>query len=144
MNLFGTIFTISIFMPEFMERVKTRTAEIWKDENDIFWIKLLPDVEIDLEDIIDNVLVARNITGGKAVLKIVDSRSNWTMTNEAEIYFKKEDTPEKTIARAVLINSVMDKLIKRFLLALLKPEVPLKFFTSEAEAVKWLLSFKAS
>ncbi len=125
-----------------MERIKTRTAEIWKDENDIFWVKLLSDVEIDLEDITDNLLVTRNITGNKPFLKILDSRSNWKMTPEASGYFKKEDVPETTIARAVLTSSMVDKIIKRFLLALYKPEVPLKFFTSEEDAAKWLLNFK--
>lgn len=129
-------------MVEFMEKIKTRTAELWKDENDIFWVRLLPNVEIDLEDITDNLLVTRNITGNKPCLKILDSRSNWKMTPDANVYFKKEDEPEKTIARAVLTSSHIDKLIKRFLLALYKPEVPLKFFTSEADAVKWLLNFK--
>lgn len=129
-------------MKYYMERIKTRTAEFWKDEHGIFWIKLLPVVEIDTEDLLDNLLVARNITGGEPHLKIVDSRTRWKMTPEAEAIFKKADTPDKTIARAVLTHSVTDKLIKSFLLALFKPSVPLKFFTSEDEAVEWLLTFK--
>ncbi len=122
-----------------MEKIKTRTAEIWKNEHEIFWVRLVNDAEIDIEDIADNLLVSRTVTGNKPVLKIFDSRNNWTMTPEAEIYFKKEDSPEKTIARAVLVNSISDKIIKSFLTRLYKPLVPLKFFTSEKEAVKWLL-----
>jgi len=129
-------------MQYYMERVKTRTAEFWKDEHGIFWIKLLPVVEIDAEDILDNLLVTRNLTGGEPHLKILDSRTKWKMTPEAETIFKKADTPDKTMARAVLTHSVTDKLIKGFLLALYKPSVPLKFFTSENEAIEWLLTFK--
>lgn len=125
-----------------MEKVVTRTAEIWKDKDDIFWVKLIPGMEIDMEDITDNLLVTRNITGGKPHLRVLDSRGSWKMTADAQKYFKQEDTPEKTIARAVLTTSLIDKIFKRFLLTLFKLEVPLKFFTSEEDAVKWLLNFK--
>ncbi len=139
---FGTIFTIYIFMQQIMEKTKTRTAEFWKDEHGIFWIRTLDVEEIDAEDIADNLLVTRTITKAEPHLKVLDSRSKWKMTPEAEAIFKKEDTPEKTIARAVLTDSVADKIIQSFLLTLYKPSVPLKFFTDEADAVKWLLSFK--
>jgi len=125
-----------------MEKIRTRTAEMWKDENGIFWATILPDVKIDKEDIADNLLVTRNLTGNVPCLRVFDSRNNWNMTEEAENHYKSEDIPEKTIARAVLVNSVADKIIKSFLVKLYKPTVPLKFFTTEAEAVNWLLTFK--
>lgn len=125
-----------------MEKIKTRTAEMWVDEQDIFWIKLLPETNIDTEDITDNMLVTRNLTNGAPSLKVLDSRANWKMTPEAETLYKREDTPERTIARAILTDSVIDKLFQGFLVKLFKPTVPLKFFTSEEEATKWLLTFK--
>ncbi len=125
-----------------MEKVKTRTAEFWKDEHGIFWIKLLQVDEIDAEDITDNMLVTRNLTQGAAHLKVLDSRVKWKMSPEAEAIFKREDSPEKTIARAVITSSIADRLLQSFLLTLYKPNVPLKFFTHEEEAVKWLLTFK--
>ena len=115
---------------------------MWLDKDGIFRTKILPVVEIDIEDITDNMLVTRTMTGNKPHLKMFDSRTNWKMTSEAQAYFKVEDKPERTIARAILVNSAADKLIKSFLLKLYKPSVPLKFFTSEAEAVTWLLGFK--
>jgi len=126
----------------FKEKVKTRTAEFWKDEHGIFWIKPFPVVEVDLEDLADNLLVTRNLTGGAPHLKLLDSRTRWKMTPEAEALFKAADTPDKTIARAVLTDSFTDKIIKSFLLTLFKPSVPLKFFTNEKDAVEWLLTFK--
>lgn len=125
-----------------MEKVRTRTAEMWKDDKGIFWVRVLPVVEMDKEDIIDNMLVTRNITGNTPHLRVLDSRTKWKMTPDAEEIFKREDTPDRTIARAVLVNSIADKIIKSFLVRLYKPNVPLDFFTSEEEAVKWLLTFK--
>lgn len=125
-----------------MEKIKTRTAEFWKDEQGIFRVVLLAIDEIDAEDITDNMLVTRNITKGEPHLKLLDSRAKWKMSPDAEAIFKREDTPEKTIARAVLVGSLADKWIKSFLLTLYKSSVPLKFFTSEEDALKWLLSFK--
>ncbi|MGZ3863083.1 MAG: DUF7793 family protein [Bacteroidia bacterium] len=123
-----------------MDKVITRTAVMWKDESSIFWVQLNAEVEIDKEDVADNLLVTRTITGNKPSLKILDSRKKWKMTPEAAEYFKREDSPEKTIARAVLVRSVADKLIRKFLIKLYKPTVPINFFTSESEAVKWLLA----
>jgi N-methylhydantoinase A/oxoprolinase/acetone carboxylase beta subunit len=125
-----------------MEEIKTRTAVMWLDDNGIFWVKLNPEVLIDKEDMADNLLVTRNITGNKPRLKVLDSRAHWKMNEDAREYFKKEDTSEKSIARAILVKSVANKLIKSILVKLYKPDVPLKFFTSESEAVKWLLNYK--
>src|ERR1700751_398402 len=125
-----------------MEKVKTRTLEMWKDDHGIFWVKVKPVVEIDKEDIADNLLVTRNITNNIPHLRILDSRTNWKMTPEAQEYYKTEDIPERTIAKAILVNTTTGKLIKSFLVKLHNPNVPLRFFTSEAEAIKWLLEFK--
>lgn len=124
-----------------MERVRTRTTEMWKDSNGIFWVRIFPVVEIDEEDIVDNLLVMRNITDGKPHLKIIDARTTWKITPSAESIFRQADTPEKTIARAVLTNSVADKLVQTVLAKLFKPGVPLRFFTNEDDATGWLLSF---
>lgn len=124
------------------EKVITRTAELWVDDDAIFRVKLLPDVHIDAEDITDNLLVTRNLTGGKPFLRLLDARTRWNMTPEAEVIFKSEDVPSRTIARAVVTKSLADKLFKSFLITLFKPNVPLKFFLLEEEAVKWLLSFR--
>jgi hypothetical protein len=139
--MFGTIFSDGETM-QLMEKVKTRTAEMWKDEHDIFWVRILPVVEIDWEDITDNMLVTRTITQNKPSLKLLDARTKWKITSAAQEYYKKEDVPERTIARAVLVASVADKLIQSFLTRLYRQEVPLRFFTSEEEAIKWLLSQK--
>lgn len=125
-----------------VERVKTRTAEIWKDQRGILWIVPMEGVLIDREDILDNFLVVRHLSAAKPVLKIIDSRGNWKLTPEAQDLFRKEDSPDKTIARAVLTKSRTERFIKSFLSRLYKPEVPLAFFTSEEEAAQWLLSQK--
>jgi hypothetical protein len=124
-----------------MERIRTRTAEMWKDGNGIFWVKILPQVEIDAEDIADNLLVTRTLTGGVPHLKVLDTRAKWRMSAAAQAVFRKEDTPEKTIARAVITSSLADQLLQTILTALFKPTVPLRFFTNEEDATGWLLSF---
>lgn len=128
-------------MKHIIEKVITRTAEFWLDDNGILCIKLLPVAIIDTEDVTDNMLVTRHLTGNRPALKLLDPRTKWKMTPEAEVIYKREDSPERTIAWAVLTDSVIDKLVQSFLVKLFKPSVPLKFFTNEADAVKWLLTF---
>jgi hypothetical protein len=141
-SVFGMIFTICIFMKQIMEKTTTRTAEFWVDEQDIFWVKMLPATNIDEEDMTDNLLVTRNLTGNKPFLKVLDSRAKWKMSPEAEAIYKREDSPERTTARAVITDSMFDRLLQSFFVRLFKPTVPLKFFTDEVEAIKWLLTFK--
>ena len=125
-----------------MEKVKTRTAEIWKDERDILWVKVLEGALIDREDAADNILVIRNLSENKPVLRMLDSRNNWGITPEGETYSQAAFKQSNTIAHAVIVSSLADKILKNFILQFNRPNVPLKAFTSEADALSWLLSLK--
>lgn len=124
------------------KRVVSRTAEFWCDENEILWSKPFANAEIDLDDCVDNILILKNLCAEPPCLKIVDSRNSWKITKEAQEYAQKADTPQRTLARAIIVSSVTDAVLKNFFLRFNKPEIPVKIFTSEAAAVKWLLAFK--
>jgi len=64
------------------------------------------------------------------------------MTKKAKLFALKEDVPEKTIAKAILVNSILRKIIGSFFLKRNEPKIPVRFFLSERKALNWLNSFK--
>lgn len=124
-----------------MNKITTRTIEAFLDENGILRIKILDGVNIDLGDAIDNYLVLRNLSAGQRRLKLIDAKGHWIITKEAQKFSLRDDTPEKTIAKAVLVKGVMDIIIKTLRLKR-KSQVPIRFFILEKNALKWLAHFK--
>ena len=105
-------------------------------------ISILPDSVIDTEDALDNLLVIKNLSGGKKMLKLIDARGKWRMTSEAKKVSKKNVSPENTIARAYIIDSFLSKIMFNFFRTLGRSNHPEDFFNDEKEAIDWLLSFK--
>ncbi len=120
----------------------TRTAKISLEKEGYLKIQMLPDIILDAEDALDNMLVIKNLSAGKKMLKLIDARGKWSMTPEARKVSKKNFAAETTIARAYIIDSFLTKLTLNFLMSFSDKKVPEEFFNHEEEAITWLLSFK--
>ncbi|MFL5752934.1 MAG: hypothetical protein ACJ76F_05965 [Bacteroidia bacterium] len=125
-----------------MNRTETRTMFIVLDEHGIIRMQIKEGAELDVEDAADNLVVVRNLSAGQPALKLVDSRVSWKISDEAKKYLEEDDDPKRTIARAVIQRSIIEKWITTFLSKLNRPETPIKFFTDEKEALDWLRSFR--
>lgn len=123
------------------EKHHTRTAEIRIDSNGFLVFKIKPGSVIDEEDALDNFLVIKTLTKNKKFPKLIDLRGNWKMTKKAKEVSRKNISPENTIARAYIIDSLLTRLMLNFFKSFTKPEVPQEFFKNENDAVNWLLSF---
>jgi hypothetical protein len=121
---------------------ETRIASILKDENGIVVITMKNCGRIDEYDVVDFNLVMRHVAQGKAVLKLLDARGNWTMDKKAKERARLENSPENTLARAVMVSNFIKATLFKFLHDLGKKGVPQEFFTDRDEAYKWLLEFK--
>lgn len=124
-----------------MNKITTRTVEAFIDETGILRIKIFSGVKIELEDAVNNFLAFKQLSTGQRRLKLIDGRGYWRSTKEARNYSLKEDVPEKTIAKAVLL-SIIGLLIYFLLMKQGNPKIPVKIFLSEKKALKWLHSFK--
>jgi len=122
--------------------IKTRTATIFMDENNIIHIIMHDHVIVDYEDALDNSLVIRSLTGGKKVLKLIDSRSNWSIEKKARNFIDSKDVKDNTIARAVVKSSVINSKLINFFTKLNRPHIPTKIFTDYDEAYNWLIEIK--
>ncbi|MES2396745.1 MAG: hypothetical protein V4549_12110 [Bacteroidota bacterium] len=120
---------------------KTRTCEIFIDEFEILHIKILGGVIIDRADAADNFLVAKYLTKGKPVLKLVDARKIFKIKKEAFAFVEKENDPKKYIAKAILVGSLISRYLNHFFLSQQNAKLPVRIFTSEKEAMEWLKMF---
>lgn len=120
----------------------TRTAKISLEEEGYLKIVMLPDVIVDAEDALDNLLVIKNLSRGNKTLKLIDVRGNWSMTSEAKTVSKKHFSSETTLARAYIVDSFLTKVMFGFLRSFAEKKVPEEFFNHEEEALAWLLAVK--
>jgi hypothetical protein len=97
---------------------------------------------VDYEDAMDNFLVIKSLTNRKSFLKLIDIRYEVKFSIKAKHFLDTKDVQEKTIARAILINSTVKRVTFNFFTQFNSHEIPTKFFIDKKEAIKWLLTFK--
>ena len=75
---------------------------------------------------------------------LLDGRNVKSITKEARDYLASAEGSSLLLATALVSNSVLGKFIANFFLQVNKPKIPLKFFTDEDEAMKWLIQYKST
>ena len=125
-----------------MQKVKTRTAEIYLDKESILHITVLNNVIIDYEDALDNFLVAKRLAKERHCAKLIDVRCKCHFETKAKQFLDTKDVQGKTLGRAILINSSVKKVTLNYFLKFNSQKVPTMFFTDYNEAIIWLKSFK--
>lgn len=103
---------------------------------------MLEGINVDLEDAVDNYFVMKNLSKDRKVLKLVDSRNNWSLDRKAGVFVKSKNNYHNTIARAVVKRNTIQSSLLNFFQELNKPKIPTKFFVSQQDAYQWLISFK--
>ncbi len=98
--------------------------------------------KMDYYDALDHYLVIKNLSGSEPVLKLIDSRANWSIQPKARRFLAGKEVKEKTIARAVIQNSSLKTVLINFFNEMNKPEVPTRVFTDYDKAYEWLMEMK--
>lgn len=129
-----------------MERTKTIRSSInekYIDSEGILVMKVLEGAHISLTSLKEDALLNDELTGGAKVLALYDSRGFFTIEPEAREYLKSGIIDPTRIATAVLTKGLATTLLVNFFISFNKPKTPMKMFTSETAARKWLLSFRS-
>lgn len=82
------------------------------------------------------------ISNGVAYPTLADARGVTSISKEARDYFASPEGTVLLLASALLLDSVLNRFLGNFFLQINKPTIPLKLFTEEKEALKWLQQFK--
>lgn len=122
--------------------VRTKINEKYVDTEGILRIKVIEGAHIDMTSLKEDGEVNLELTNNKKALALYDSRAFFTIEPEAREYLRSGILDPTRIATAVLTDRLATKLLVNFFIRFNKPKTPMKMFTCELQALKWLNSFK--
>ena len=117
---------------------KGEMADYWFDEGIL--ISLSKSVKRTVENISGNVALVKQITGNKPVPLLI-YLSNSPVPDAATRRFSTEQLPVIYSAMAMVSKPGLSKFIMNILFSLRPPPIPMKSFTDDKEAKKWLKEY---
>lgn len=113
------------------------------DARGFLWIRHKSNISFDLNDAINQRDEIVSICEEKRTPFLVDVRvTNWTAEKGVrEFHASDEQLLSIKNAEAILVNNAGIRLLANFYQKMNKPPVPVKVFTDEEKAIKWVSSF---
>jgi len=128
-----------------INQIKFGYANVEQLDIGIIRIEMLGGYIIDLEESVQLNIAQGDLLKGQMgaglVLMVADSTTQFT--NDARDFSASKEGLRFSMAEALVVKNLAQKLVVNFYLKFNKPSVPSKAFNSEEEAIKWLLNFKA-
>ncbi len=122
--------------------IVTSLNEIWLDEEGILRVRAFKEGEFDIEEATQCFDIYKKLgCEKKRVLQLVDLSIPVLITKEAREYTDKM-APHFFIASAVVSRSLPVRIIINFCMKFFNPQVPLRMFDTELEALAWLRKHK--
>ena len=121
--------------------VSTSAGKIWLGDDGILRQEFNIDTELTLQDAEESIATFARLSEGRPALVLVHMQGMKSATREARQYFEKTIAPPSYSAVAGLTSSAVNRVIGSFFLRFNKPNSPLRLFSSETEALKWLKGF---
>ncbi|MEI6019753.1 MAG: hypothetical protein WCR21_01365 [Bacteroidota bacterium] len=118
--------------------IKTKINEKWIDEQGIVWMKAIEGVHMDIEALKEDHERSLELADSHKILVMYDARSHFTISPEARSFLTKGILNENRIATAVLSPNLGVRLLVNFMNTIHPPKSPLKMFSNEEDAMRWL------
>ena len=128
-----------------LKNIKFDYADIQLLDLGIIKVDMLDGFTIDLEESVQiNIAEGELLNGVPSsglVLMVADSTTQFT--NDARSFSASKEGLRFSLAEALVVKTLAQRLVVNFYLKINKPSVPSKAFDSEESAIEWLLSFKS-
>ena len=121
---------------------RASNVEFW--DNDIIFIKLKDNLQIELQDSQKQYLFLKSKYDGinKHII-LVEPRNDTSISKEAREFATKPESNEMTQATAVIVKSLAHRIIINFIINFTHQQtMKMKMFDNKQKAIDWLLSFK--
>ena len=116
----------------------TRTARIETTPDGIVITRILPDVQQQVSDAIENVAMSAEACGTRRAPIVVDLRRARTLDAETRHYYSGKKLTESFTAIALLVpTGAFGRMLGNLYLRVASPGVPAKLFDSEDAALTW-------
>ena len=121
--------------------INTRTGMVWITGDGIIRQNVVPGTDFTLQDAQETVTSMLKLSERKASPILVDLTGLKSITREARHYFGEGITSHEARAVALLFSSAVTQVIGNFFLRFNNPNIPIKLFSSESQAITWLKGF---
>jgi len=125
-----------------MHEAETRTAKLWVGEDNVLRARYGAGTCETLADAQANVAEAKKLAAGAMLPVLIDMSAMVSITKEARDYYSSAAPAAYSLAQALITASPLSRLIGNFFLGLNKPPMPVRLFTSESDALRWLEGFR--
>lgn len=119
--------------------MRTRICTFTLDERGFVRARLDRGAVIELGDAREAIQATWAVAGERPRPVLVDMRELASETREARLYFVSDEASKRYSAVAILVSSPVSRVIGAFFLRLTEHRAPTRLFSSESEAVAWLL-----
>jgi hypothetical protein len=121
-----------------IEEIRTRVAKFWLREDGIVQFVVDPGCEYTLADAREGFETIIKVSKGKLRPLLADGRNLKSLDSGAR---QESAAFEEAMSGALLIDSPVSRIIGNVFINFSKPMIPVRLFTSEAEAIQWLKGF---
>ena len=128
---------------EILKNIQFEYANIELLSNGIIRVDMLSDHTIDLEESVQINIAEGELLNGEleSGLVLMLAGSTTQFTNEAREFSASKEGLRFSIAEALVVKNLAQRMVVNFYLKINKPSVTSKAFDSEDAAAEWLLSF---
>lgn len=121
--------------------IKTKCSKIFIDYHGIVHNVHNAMSEIMLDDAKEDLSSTLKLTQNRKFVIIVDMRYHRCIDKETQDFFSTNEAAANTIALALLVKSALVRDAGNISLSAAKINHPTKYFSSEKEAIDWLISY---
>ncbi len=123
------------------KKIKTNEAEVWIEDG-IYFLIHKKSKKGTLETAKEELKAHKELSSGKKMPLFADVRGMKGANPEARDYGNSEEVTSTYSAVGILIGSAFTRVIGSLFMKINKPPYPVKMFTEQKEAVKWLKQYK--
>ncbi len=121
--------------------IETRTEIITLDDDGVCRCRVKSTATHTLDDARENVEATSSLAGDRRVPLILDARDATNITREAREYYTGPENAEVVMATAMIIGSMVGRIIGNFLIRVNRPPFPFRLFSDETSANDWITQF---
>lgn len=123
---------------EIAASVELEKAVIQLIDNRVLENRIKDHVQIEVEDIVAIKKAHMQLTKGESYVVLVYSGEFSSISKEARELSAGDEYVKETIAKALLVNSLGQKLVVNFYLSVNRPKIKTKMFLDKKKALEWL------
>jgi hypothetical protein len=127
---------------EYTKEVFTNTVRLRLLKNGIVHYTFLSNVEIDADAHIENQTALIKFTNNTKSLLLVDSDNLISITEEGRKKMREMECFAPVIVRAVVVKSLVPRLLSNFYIKFYKPIIPTKNFSNYVDAMSFLENYE--